>query len=175
MQRLLRNELWDVFHSHHTPRKGCQHGVPPFSLNSCTTHHCQSLQPCKPHYVWHQLITNWGTLCGSKNGMCNDLSSKDMDTNDAHGHSWTPMDIHGHSWTSMDLYGPPWTSMDTHRNQSNSTKVGWIPWNSVKFHRGQLIIPWGVHKSWVTVVQYWEEPVSLDQLQSVEIQVHASY
>ncbi len=51
--------------------------------------------------VWNDICTFYEDLCGSKNGMCNDLSSKDMDTNDAHGHSWTPMDIHGYPHQEM--------------------------------------------------------------------------
>ena len=85
---------------------------------------------------------------------------------DLHGFPWTctPMDIYGHLWTSMDIHGHPWTLMDTHGHGHQwismdlhgppwtPTEIGWIPWNSVKFHQGWLIIPWGVHKSWVTVL-----------------------
>ena len=73
-----------------------------------------------------------------------------MDINDAHGHQCTSMDIHGSLSTSMDLHGSLWVSMDLHGPPWTPTEIGWIPWNLVKFHWGQLIIPWGVHKSWVT-------------------------
>src|SRR5258708_11200488 len=82
--------------------------------------------------------------------MCNDLSSKDMDTNDAHGHSWTPMDIHGHPWAPMDIHGYPWTSMDMDTNGHLWTFMDlygplWIsmdlhghPQKLVEFHQGWL-------------------------------------
>jgi len=142
--KIVRNELWDVFHSHHTPRKGCQHGVPPFSLNSCTTHHCQSLCSLANHTMSDINWSPTGVLFVGLKMVCAMICHPRiwtpmmlMDTHGhyghpwilmdlhRHGHQWTSMDIHGSLWTSMDMVtnGSPWTSMDTHRNRLNSTEV----------------------------------------------------